>query len=172
MGVTARRTPRCRLRCRRPFPTPTGPPHVAPSSASSATSSPATPAPGSAPLHRNRLLRLQHAITAVRAAEAVREHWRIRPLPTTAVTLPSAKTARASAPIPASSPGCAVSASISSKPIAKLTRPGPLPRRLAGLDISSTSSAFHSVEQPCGGCPGCSAAPNTFVRCAFGLARP
>src|SRR3954469_19331232 len=56
-------------------------------------------------------------ITADRAAEAIRAHWRIERLPTTAATAPSARMDHASDAIPAFSPVCAVSLSISSRPV-------------------------------------------------------
>ncbi len=46
-------------------------------------------------------------VTAARAAETVRAHWKIRIPPVTAGTPPWARTVRASAPTPACLPACA-----------------------------------------------------------------
>src|SRR5215204_2275038 len=134
-----------------PSPIPSGPPSSAPSSASSVTSSPAAPAPASgaapprppstspAPPSPPPALPSPSEITG-----------RSRTPPTTAVTSPWARIARASASTPASSQGSAASPSTSSSPTAEAHSPRTASAPPSAASIaSSTSSAFQSVEQPC-----------------------
>ncbi len=87
------------------------------------------------------------ALTAARAAEAIRAHWRIETTFHYSRESPSARMARASAPILACSPACAASTS------SRRTEPTPSIRTAAArLSQASTtcsqSPGSQSVEQP------------------------
>ena len=90
------------------------------------------------------------AITAARAASAIRDHWKIENTSDYSRDVTMGEDRSRIRINPASSPGSAASPSTSSSPTAEAHSPriASAPPLAASI-ASSTSSAFQSVEQPC-----------------------